>query len=149
MMRKEVKIIVAEDDKGHAGLIRKNLFRAGIANEILHFTDGQEVIDFLFRYGRGPHRIFGDSYILLLDIRMPEMDGVEVLRLIKKDPELKKIPVIMITTTEDPLEVEKCHALGCSNYITKPLEYDAFVHAIRQLGLFLSVVQVPKVNGGS
>ena len=70
-----------------------------------------------------------------------------MLKLLKADEELRKIPVIMITTTDDPREVEKCHAIGCSNYITKPVDYDAFVNAIRQLGLFLAVVQVPAVHG--
>jgi CheY-like chemotaxis protein len=146
-MNREVVILVAEDDEGHAGLIRKNLARAGITNELMHFRDGQEISDFLFKRGEGPHRQSGVSYILLLDIRMPKLDGTEVLRQIKADPELRKIPVIMITTTEDPREVERCHMLGCSNYITKPVEYEAFVNAVRQLGLFLAVVQIPKVNG--
>lgn len=148
-MTKEVIILIAEDDEGHAGLIRKNLNRAGISNMIYNFRDGQEIIDFLFMKGKGPHRKSGEAYIMLLDIRMPKIDGIEVLKMIKEDPELKKIPIVMITTTDDPREVEKCHSLGCSNYITKPVEYDAFVHAIRQLGLFLSVVQVPHVNGCS
>jgi len=146
-MNKEVIILIAEDDVGHADLIRKNLSRAGIANTIIHFKDGQEVIDFLFRRGDGPHRVSGGAYVLLLDIRMPKMDGTEVLEQIKADPELRKIPVVMITTTDDPREVAHCHKLGCSNYITKPVEYDAFVNTIRQLGLFLMVVQVPLING--
>ncbi len=148
MMHHEVIILIAEDDEGHAGLIRKNLSRAGIVNQIIHFKDGQEVIDFLFQNGKGSQSLPSGSYILLLDIRMPKLNGVEVLRQIKGDPELKKIPVVMITTTDDPREVEKCHTLGCSNYITKPVEYNAFVHAIRQLGLFLSVVKIPTINGG-
>ena len=148
-MHKEVVILIAEDDEGHAGLIRKNLSRAGILNPVHLFKDGQEVVDFLFRLGDGPHRASNGAYVLLLDIRMPKMDGTEVLRRIKGDPELRKMPVIMITTTDDPREVERCHALGCSCYITKPVEYDAFVNAVRQLGLFLAVVQVPQVNGVS
>ncbi len=146
-MNKEVIVLIAEDDEGHAGLIRKNLARAGLINPIIHFKDGQEVIDYLFRYGDGPHRTSGNAYILLLDIRMPKLDGVEVLRQIKADPELRKIPVVMITTTDDPREVAHCHTLGCSNYITKPLEYESFVNAVRQVGLFLAVVQVPTING--
>jgi CheY-like chemotaxis protein len=146
-MNKEVIILVAEDDEGHAGLIRKNLARAGIANELMHFKNGQEIADFLFRKGSGPHRQTGKAYVLLLDIRMPKLDGTEVLKQVKADPELRKIPVIMITTTDDPREVDHCHALGCSSYITKPVQYDDFVNAIRQLGLFLSVVQMPQVNG--
>lgn len=146
-MNTEVVILIAEDDEGHADLIRKNLVRAGIANTILHFKDGQAVSDFLFRRGEGPHRESNTPYVLLLDIRMPKMDGTEVLRQIKADPELRKMPVIMVTTTDDPREVAHCHELGCSNYITKPVEYDSFVNAIRQLGLFLIVVQVPVING--
>jgi len=145
-MNREVIILVAEDNEGHAGLIRKNLARAGIANELKHFKDGQEIIDFLFCNGEGPHRETNQAYVLLLDIRMPKIDGVEVLRRIKADPELKKIPVVMITTTDDPKEVQQCHKLGCSNYITKPVEYSAFVNAINQLGLFLMVVEIPKIH---
>jgi CheY-like chemotaxis protein len=78
---------------------------------------------------------------------MPKIDGVGVLRKIKQDHELRKIPVIMITTTDDPREVEHCHGLGCSNYITKPIDYNKFVDAIMQLGLFLMVVEVPQLNG--
>lgn len=146
-MNNEVVILIAEDDEGHAGLIRKNLVRAGIANELLHFKDGQEIVDFLFRKGDGRKRQFGTAYVLLLDIRMPKLDGVEVLMQVKADPELRKLPVIMITTTDDPREVEKCHGLGCSNYIVKPVEYEDFVNAIRQLGFFLAVVEVPRLNG--
>lgn len=145
-MDQEVIILIAEDDEGHAELIMRNLSRAGITNQIKHFKDGQEIVDFLFCKGTGEHKTAGYAYILLLDIRMPKMDGVEVLRLIKQDEELRKIPVVMITTTDDPREVEACHHIGCSNYITKPVEYDAFVNAIKQLGLFLAVVQIPMIN---
>lgn len=147
-MEKEVTILIAEDDDGHAALIRKNLQRAGIHNEIVRFTDGQDAIDFLFAGGGGggPHRQHGAPYILLLDIRMPKVDGVEVLRRIKADRELCKLPVIMLTTTDDPREIEKCHEMGCSSYITKPIVYDNFVYAIRQLGMFLQIVEVPKLD---
>ena len=148
-MNNEVVILMAEDDEGHADLIRRNLVRAGIVNQLLHFKDGQEIMDYLLRKGDGPKRQSGTAYVLLLDIRMPKLDGVEVLTQMKADPELRKIPVIMITTTDDPREVERCHALGCSSYIAKPVEYDRFVNAIRQIGLFLAVVEVPRTNGGN
>lgn len=146
VMNKDVILLVADDDEGHAGLICKNLARAGIVNEIIRFKDGQEILDFLFCTGDKNHRQSGSAYILLLDIRMPKVSGTDVLKKIKSDNELKKMPVIMITTTDDPREVELCHTIGCSNYITKPVEYDDFVNAVRQLGLFLSVVQVPSIN---
>ena len=144
-MNHEVIILVADDDDGHAGLIEKNLGRAGIANQIIRFQDGQAIVDFLFCRGSGPQRKPDAPYVLLLDIRMPKVDGTEVLRQVKAEPGLRQMPVIMITTTDDPREVAHCHALGCNSYITKPVEYDDFVNAIRQLGLFLAVVQVPKV----
>jgi len=146
-MHKDVVILVAEDDEGHAGLIKRNLSRAGVVNELLDFKNGQEILDFLFRRGDGPVRQSGKAYILLLDIRMPKVDGIQVLEQVKADPELRKMPVVMITTTDDPREVQHCHALGCSNYIAKPIDYEKFVNAIRQLGLFLAVVQVPTING--
>jgi len=146
-MNNEMTILIAEDDEGHATLIRKNLQRAGIVNPILHFRDGQETLDFLYRRGEGPHREPLGSYMLLLDIRMPKVDGVEVLRQVKAEKDLHNMPVIMITTTDDPREVDRCHALGCSNYITKPMDYDNFVQAIRQLGLFLMIVKVPVIDG--
>jgi len=84
---------------------------------------------------------------LLLDIRIPKIDGVEVLRQLKQDEELRKIPVIMLTTTDDPREVDACHRLGCSHYIVKPVDYDKFSAMLGQLGLFLKIVLVPRING--
>jgi CheY-like chemotaxis protein len=144
---KEIIIVLAEDDEGHATLIKKNLLRGGIDNEILLFKDGQETLDFFFRRGPEPKRENNMPYLLLLDIRMPKVDGVEVLRQIKQDEELRKMPVIMLTTTDDPKEVDRCHQLGCGLYITKPVAYDNFVEAIKQLGLVLKVVQSPLING--
>ncbi len=146
-MKEQVVILIAEDDPGHAVLIEKNLRRAGINNKIIRFADGHETLDFLFRRGEGPQREPGTAYVLLLDIRMPKVDGVEVLRHLKQDEELKKLPVIILTTADDPREVEYCHRLGCGVYITKPVESDRFVEAMRQLGLLLMVVQVPEIDG--
>ena len=145
--QQEVHLVIAEDDEGHAALIKKNLKRAGFKNNILHLKDGQEALDFFFKNGEGPHRIKGKSYLLLLDIRMPKVDGVEVLRQLKENPDLSKMPVIMVTTTDDPKEINHCHELGCSIYITKPVEYEEFVDSIKKLGLFLTIIKLPEVNG--
>jgi CheY-like chemotaxis protein len=146
-MTEEVVIIIAEDDAGHARLIQKNLGRVGLHNPIQFFENGQDVLDFLFRRGPGLHRKTDTAYLLMLDIRMPKVDGVEALRQIKEDPFLRKLPVIMLTTTDDPREIERCHLLGCNSYIVKPVDYDKFAEAIKQLGLFVSLVQVPEING--
>jgi CheY-like chemotaxis protein len=143
---REVIILIAEDDPGHARLIEKNLVRGGLHNEIKWFDNGQAVLDFLFR--RGPaQRALDTAYLLLLDIRMPQVDGVEVLRQLKQDSELRKVPIIVLTTTDDPREVERCHAIGCSSYIVKPVDYDKFAEAIGRLGFYISLVEVPELNG--
>lgn len=144
---RELVILIAEDDDGHARLIEKNLSRAGLRNLIQRFDNGQSILDFLFRRGQGPHRVQETPYLVLLDIRMPRIDGVEVLRQLKDDPELRKVPVIMLTTTDDPREVQRCHSIGCASYIVKPVDYDKFADAIKSLGLYISLVLVPEING--
>ena len=140
---KEAVILIADDDAGHVRLIEKNLRRASLSNRIIRFEDGQEVLDFLF--GRvTPAAEKGVPYLLLLDIRMPKVDGVEVLRQLKQDEVLRKIPVIMLTTTDDPNEVERCHFLGCSSYIVKPVDYELYAGAVQDLGQFISLVKIPE-----
>ena len=145
-MNRDVVLLIADDDAGHARLIEKNLRRAGLSNPIQRFEDGQQILDFLFQRGDGQKRTADTPYLLLLDIRMPKVDGVEVLRQLKADPELRKLPVSMLTTTDDPREVERCHALGCNNYIVKPVDYEKFSEAMNKLGLFISLVQVPEIH---
>lgn len=142
MQTKPPTILIVDDDEGHAILIRENLEAAGLTNRIEHFRDGQAVLDFFLR---GAHAA-SETYLVLLDIRMPKVDGIEVLRRLKADPELRKLPVIMLTTTDDQREVERCHELGCSVYIQKPVDYDKFAEAIRRLGLLVPLMLVPPVT---
>jgi CheY-like chemotaxis protein len=139
-------ILIVDDDEGHAILTRQNLEATGLSNHIEHFRDGQAALDFLFRRGAGPKREPGRTYLILLDIRMPKVDGIEVLRQVKSDAELRKLPVIMLTTTDDNREVARCHELGCSVYIQKPVDYEKFAEAIRRLGLFITLMQLPVVG---
>jgi CheY-like chemotaxis protein len=138
-----MNIVLAEDDDGHATLIQRNLERVGLVNRFTRVRDGQEALDLLF--GEGPHAGSPptEPTLLLLDIKMPRVDGLEVLRRIKADPRTARMPVIILTTTDDPREVARGYELGCNVYITKPVDYQAFIEAIRRLGLFLEVVQVP------
>ena len=145
-MREDVHILIADDDMGHVTLIRRNLKRSGLKNKITHFKDGRELLDFLFVRKDQALVVNGKSYLLLLDIRMPKVDGIEALMQIKEDPYLKKVPVIMLTTTDDPREIEKCHFLGCNSYIVKPINYEKFVEAIKKLGVFLQVIEVPTLE---
>lgn len=148
MSTESLTIILAEDDDGHAHLVQKNLVRAGLANGFIRVRDGQEALDLIRGQGAHPGPGLRGKCLLLLDINMPRVDGVEVLRQIKADEQLALTPVIMLTTTDDPREVERCYGLGCNVYITKPVAYDQFIEAIKQLGLFLQVVKVPETNGG-
>ncbi|KPK01572.1 MAG: chemotaxis protein CheY [Nitrospira bacterium SG8_35_4] len=144
-MTKEPVIILAEDDAGHAGLIINSLKRSGITNTLLHFEDGEDTLNFLFRRGDGPHREDGVSYILLLDIRMPVIDGIEVMRQVKQDEELSEIPIIMVTTTEDPVEMARCWNLGCHNYFVKPVGFEKFSQTMEQLGKYINDVIIPEI----
>jgi CheY-like chemotaxis protein len=145
MVDKQVEIFIVEDDDGHATLVERNLHRAGVLNPITRFHDGQEILDYFFVDGKVNVDVRGNAYMLLLDIRMPKVDGFEVLEKIKSDELLKRIPVIMLTTTDDPRDIERCHDLGCSNYVIKPVDYDKFILAVKNLGVFLKIVQVPDV----
>lgn len=141
-----IDILMVEDDPGHATLVRRNLRRAGVLNEVIWAKDGQEALDYVRREGEHLGCDNNGCLVILLDINMPKVDGVEVLRQLKANEETKKIPVMMLTTTDDPREIERCYGLGCSVYVTKPVEYEKFREAVQQLGLFLQFVQLPDQN---
>ena len=147
-MNPDTIVLIAEDDDGHAALIEKNLRRAGMARPCHRLRDGQETLEFLSgsgqnQWGKGWYR-----YLLLLDINLPGINGIEVLRKLKEHEVLKQVPVLMLSTTDDPKEVEICHSLGCNFYLTKPTEPDAFAQVLVRLGSFLDVVTVPGIRLG-
>lgn len=134
---KDLTILIAEDDDGHADLILEGLRDVGVSNEITRFSNGLDVWNFL------NNQTFADNnFLLLLDINMPKMDGVEVLKKIKAHELLKTIPVIMLTTTDDPKEVEACYQYGCNLYITKPIDFMKFAETLRRIGLLIQIVKV-------
>lgn len=139
-----VGIVMIEDDEGHARLIEKNIRRAGISNDIKHFTDGTTALDYLFNDPSGPAQ--NGPALVLLDLNLPDMSGTSILEKIKGDQKLHRTPVVVLTTTDDKVEIQRCYDLGCNVYITKPVNYESFADAIRQLGLFLSVIQVPDID---
>ena len=138
-----VTILLVEDDPGHARLIERNLRRAHITNPIVTLSDGQQAVDYLFQEGTYTGVTRAMSLLLLLDLNLPRLDGYQVLARIKADERTRHIPVLILTTTDEPYEIERCYALGCNLYVTKPVEYETFAEAIRKLGLFLSIVQIP------
>jgi CheY-like chemotaxis protein len=148
-MDKNAVILIAEDEPGHVQLVKKNLWRSCVVNDIQQFNDGREILNFLFRRKNKRIRDERGYYFLLLDIRMPKVDGQEVLRQMKEDEELKKIPVIMLTTTDDASEIDRYYRMGCSFYMVKPADYNKFMEAVENLGAFLSLecLRVPLIDG--
>jgi len=142
-MATPVTIVMIEDDEGHARLIERNIRRSGVNNEIMPFTDGTSAVNYLFgKDGSGiDHK--GRALLILLDLNLPDMTGIEILRQVKQNKYLKSTPVVVLTTTDDSHEIRRCYEFGCNVYITKPVNYESFANAIRQLGLFFSVIQVP------
>ncbi|HUT16074.1 MAG TPA: response regulator [Anaerolineae bacterium] len=134
----EVTILLVEDEPGHARLIEKNMRRSKITNSIVTIADGQQALD----ADTGP----ASPLLVLLDLNLPGLDGYHVLERMNADERTRRIPVIILTTTDDARQVSRCYELGYSVYVTKPVDYAQFAQAIHNLGLLLSVVTVP--HGG-
>ena len=142
-MSDPVTIIMIEDDEGHARLIERNIRRSGVNNEIVPFTNGTEAVHYLFGKDGSAVERKGQALLILLDLNLPDMTGIDILKRVKENKHLKSTPVVVLTTTDDSQEIKRCYELGCNVYITKPVNYESFANAIRQLGLFFSVIQVP------
>lgn len=136
-------VLIAEDDDGHAELIRMQLEGVGLVLPFLRFHDGQQLLDFLFS-ARERSRL--SSAVLLLDIRMPKVDGIEVLSRMRSDPMLSGMPVIVFTTTDDPKAIDRCYELGCCAFIRKPTDPELLFNTLAQLGRFLQIMQVPRLG---
>ena len=141
-----VKIVMIEDDEGHARLIERNIRRSGVNNEIIPFTNGTDAVKYLFGSDGSGVNHKDQALLILLDLNLPDMTGIDILKRIKENEHLKYEPVVVLTKTDDEQEIRRCYELGCNVYITKPVNYDNFAHAIRQLGLFFSVIKVSPVQ---
>ena len=139
-----VHIIMIEDDEGHARLIERNIRRAGVNNDITPFRDGTSALAHLLGPDGSGRVQAGRFLLILLDLNLPDMAGLDILAAVKGNEHLRRSPVVVPTTTDDQREIQRCYDLGCNVYITKPVNYEGFSNAIRQLGLFFSVIQVPE-----
>jgi len=140
----EVTILLVEDDPGHARLIEKNLRRNSVRNEIVQLPDGRQALDYLLCQGEYRETPRPSRVLVLLDLNLPGLDGYQVLEHLKGDPLTQRIPVVVLTTTEDHREVDRCYELGCSMFVTKPVNYTDFSDTLRRLGELLSIVKVPQ-----
>jgi CheY-like chemotaxis protein len=142
-------ILIVDDDEGHVELVRRNLRRIALGNPIVALQDGERALNYIFRRGEFAANV-EELLLILLDINMPgSVNGVEVLRQMKADPAMRRTPVIMLSTTDDPREVALCYDLGCSVYITKPVDSVQFIEAIKRLGLFLQIISLAAAEQGA
>src|SRR4029079_2517298 len=142
-MSNPVTIIMIEDDEGHARLIERNIRRSGVNNEIKPFTNGTAALNYLFgEDGKGlDHK--GSALLILLDLNLPDTTGIDILKRVKENRYLKATPVVVLTAPDVSHEIKPLSELGGNVTTPKPVNYESFANAIRQLGLFFSVIQVP------
>jgi len=139
-MSKEIVILFAEDNHGHFILTENYFARMGVRNRMVWLRDGRETLNYLFNEDQTAKPHENIEYVLFLDIRMPKIDGIEVMKRIKENEQLKNINIIMLTTTDNHTEIEHCYEMGCSAYIVKPVKYSSYIDAMRKVGLFPSII---------
>ena len=137
------RILLVEDSPRDAELAIDALGEYNLANEVFHVRDGAEALDFLYRRGEFEGRGNGQPAVILLDLKMPKVDGLEVLRQIKGDPKLKIIPVVVMTSSREEQDLVKSYQLGVNAYIVKPVKFQEFVVAVKQVGGFWAVLNEP------
>jgi len=142
-MRKPGKILLVEDDLNDVELTLSALAENHLANEVLVARDGEEALDYLYRRGAYASREEVNPIVVLLDLKLPKVDGMEVLRRVKSDPALKTIPVVMLTSSREEQDLVRSYDLGTNGYVVKPVDFHEFVEAVRELGLFWTVVNHP------
>lgn len=141
-----IEILFVEDSMDDAKLTIRALTKSGLTNKILHVKDGAEALDFIYcQEVYASRNIKEHPKMILLDLKMPKVSGLEVLEKIKSDPDMKTIPVVILTSSKEDPDIKKCYALGANSYIVKPVDSDNFFQAIKDLGLYWMILnQSPK-----
>jgi two-component system, response regulator len=143
------RILLVDDSPRDREMAIEALDAHNLANEVVALRDGAEALDYLYRRGEFAHRADAQPAVVLLDLKMPRVDGLEVLRQIKSDPELKLIPVVMMTSSREEQDVVRSYQLGVNAYVVKPVRFEQFVEAVRQMGGFWALLNQPSPGGGS
>jgi two-component system response regulator len=136
----EVQILLAEDSPTDAEMTLRALKKIGVTNEVIWVKDGQEAMDYIFCEGAYSDRTCSKPRLVLLDLKMPKMNGIDVLRELKKNEDTKAIPVVMLTSSAEEQDIAKCYELGTNSYIVKPVEFDKFVEEVSKVGCYWAVM---------
>lgn len=136
----EVQILLAEDSPTDAEMTLRALKKIGVTNEVIWVKDGQEAMDYIFCQGAYKDRACNKPRLVLLDLKMPKMNGIDVLRELKKGAETKGIPVVMLTSSAEEQDIVKCYELGTNSYIVKPVEFDKFVEEVSKVGCYWAIM---------
>ena len=137
------KILLVEDDPYDVELTLSALAENHLANEVVVVRDGAEALNYLYRRGAYESRVAGNPVVMLLDLKLPKVDGLEVLERVKTNPNLKTTPVVMLTSSREEQDLARSYNLGTNSYVVKPVDFSDFVEAMRKLGLFWTVVNQP------
>ncbi|TLY32510.1 MAG: response regulator [Nitrospirae bacterium] len=137
------RILLAEDNPQDVELTLTALDEHNLANEVVVVNDGAEALDYLYRRGKFAMRADNDPAVVLLDLKMPKVDGLEVLRTIKKDDNLKTIPLVILTSSREEKDLVESYKLGVNAYVVKPVNFQQFIEAVKELGAFWAVVNEP------
>jgi CheY-like chemotaxis protein len=143
------KILLVEDNPNDIELTLEALSKQNLGNRVVTLNDGVEAMEYLLYENKYAHRERENPGVILLDIKMPRMDGIEVLQAIKKNNELKTIPVVMLTSSREEPDLKKCYDLGVNAYIVKPVDFKDFFDAVKHLGIFWAMLNELPPNGGS
>ena len=143
-MNSELEILLVEDNMSDAELTIRALKKNNLANKLVHLEDGQEALDFIFAEGNYSQRNIADTpKVILLDLKMPKINGIQVLQIIKSDERTKTIPVIVLTSSKEDPDIQECYRLGANSYVVKPVEFEKFMQAVAELGLYWMILNQP------
>jgi CheY-like chemotaxis protein len=137
------RILMVEDDPRDTELTLTALEEYNLSNEVVVTTDGEEALDYLYHRGKFQTRLDGNPAVLLLDLKLPKVDGLEVLQQIKSDEKLKMIPVVVLTSSREERDMVASYKLGVNAYVVKPVDFHEFVNAIKELGVFWAIINEP------
>ena len=142
-MADTLSVLIADDDEGHATLVARNLRRAGLQADLIRLRDGQEVVDYLYRRAPWADRPDHRAVVVILDLNMPRLGGLQVLERLKGDDAFARIPIFVLTTTDNPVEIDACYVRGASACLVKPVDFGAFSDMIQRFAGFLMTAQMP------